>query len=214
MRMMSFMLTTAQVRDQSKTVTRRLRWNNLKSGDHVQPVEKGMGLAKGEKVKHIGGPICIVSTRWETLDSITQQECILEGFPNMTPAEFVAMFCKCNKCIPSTHVNRIEFAYTMTTPLLVLSPEPYGMTKMPAPFILLAKKHEGVRVSGSGVLGRIRDGRYHDRLDFMCGEMLRHLEEMASRYYAGDITAVDEFLQLYCFDDKRPKPSSEGEKRA
>ena len=34
--------------------------------------------------------------------------------------------------------------------------------------------------------------------------MLKHLDEMADRYYAGDIAAVDEFLQLYCLDEKRP----------
>jgi len=28
--------------------------------------------------------------------------------------------------------------------------------------------------------------------------MARHLEEMGRRYYAGDVAAVDEFLQLYC----------------
>ena len=69
----------------------------------------------------------------------------------------------------------------------------------------LAAKRTGMRISADGILGRIRDGRYSCELRFGCGEMLRHLEEMAGRFYAGDIAAVDEFLQLYCLDDKRPE---------
>lgn len=72
---------------------------------------------------------------------------------------------------------------------------------------LLGPKHQGMRVSAEGVLGRIRDGRDIEGHRFMAGEMLRHLEELASRYYAGDVLAVDEFLQLYCLDDARPNAS-------
>lgn len=70
---------------------------------------------------------------------------------------------------------------------------------------LLAKKHEGMKISADGILGRIRDGRHHKQLNYACGVMLCHLEEMASRFYAGDLSAVDEFLQLYCLDDSRPE---------
>lgn len=69
---------------------------------------------------------------------------------------------------------------------------------------LLAQKHTGSRISAHGVLGRIRDGRYYKGLNFGCGEMLRHLEEMAERFYSGDAKAVDEFLQLYDLDAQRP----------
>lgn len=68
----------------------------------------------------------------------------------------------------------------------------------------LADRHNGTTISASGVLGRIRDGRYYEGLKFGCGEMLRHLEEMATRFYSGDVKAVDEFLQLYNLDEKRP----------
>ena len=70
---------------------------------------------------------------------------------------------------------------------------------------LLGKRHTGMRISACGVLGRIRDGRYFKGLDYGCGVMLDHLEQMAARFYAGDPTAVDEFLQLYCLDDARPQ---------
>ena len=70
---------------------------------------------------------------------------------------------------------------------------------------LLATKHTGAKISAHGVLGRIRDGRYYKELNFGCGEMLRHLEEMAERFYSGDVKAVDEFLQLYDLAGQRPE---------
>ncbi|MFD1699907.1 hypothetical protein ACFSB1_11265 [Halopseudomonas phragmitis] len=63
----------------------------------------------------------------------------------------------------------------------------------------LARKHTGMRICAAGLLGRVGG-----RLKFGAQHMLQHLTEMATRYYSGDITAVDEFLQLYCLDDKRP----------
>lgn len=68
----------------------------------------------------------------------------------------------------------------------------------------LAKKHKGMRVSASGILRRVKG---HLRVG--ANYMIEHLEETAERYYAGDIKAVDEFLQLYCLDDKRPEEESE-----
>jgi hypothetical protein len=111
MRNMSFMLTKAQMRNQTKTVTRRLGWNNLKVSEIVQAVEKCQGLKKGEKIK----PICqirIIDMRSEELASITRRDCIKEGFPEHTPAEFTRMFCATHKkCTPETLVTRIEFEY-------------------------------------------------------------------------------------------------------
>lgn len=75
--------------------------------------------------------------------------------------------------------------------------------------VLLAPKHTGMKISAHGVLGRIRDGRYYKELNFGCGEMLRHLEEMAERFYSGDVQAVDEFLQLYDLTEHRPTPNVE-----
>jgi len=69
---------------------------------------------------------------------------------------------------------------------------------------LLGATHNGMRISAEGLLGRIRDGRYYRELNYGCGVMLEHLEQMATRFYAGDAKAVDEFLQLYDLDDARP----------
>lgn len=82
--------------------------------------------------------------------------------------------------------------------------EPQPQDNTPLCADLLADKHTGMKISAAGILGRIRDGRYYKELNFGCGEMLRHLEEMANRFYAGDPKAVDEFLQLYDLDDNRP----------
>jgi len=114
MRNMSFMLTTQQVRDGTKTVTRRTGWWFLRPGDVVMACEKCQGLKRGEKIKRIR-PIRILSTRGEELGDVTPAECVREGFPGLTPAEFIAMFARAHKwrgtCADAAWVNRIEFEY-------------------------------------------------------------------------------------------------------
>lgn len=109
-RNMSFMLTTEQVRNKTKRVTRRLGWWNLKPGEIINACVKCMGLKKGEKIERIC-QIRIVSTRPEPLGDISQADVILEGFPDWKPEQFVEMYCKHNKCTPETLVHRIEFEY-------------------------------------------------------------------------------------------------------
>lgn len=110
-RNMSFAMTTEQVDNQTKTVTRRFGWLFLKPGDVVQPVEKAMGLKKGEKAKKIGGLIRIISARLEPLSTITKEDCIAEGFPDYDPDNFVDMLQDHYGCEPNADVNRIEFEY-------------------------------------------------------------------------------------------------------
>lgn len=114
MRNISCAITTTQILDQSKDVTRRLGWLKLKAGDLIQPVKKGMGLKPGEKVQKLGPPVRVVSVRREPLywvdshEAYGRQECRREGFPQMTGAEFVAMFCATHKgCTPATEITRI-----------------------------------------------------------------------------------------------------------
>ncbi len=103
-------MTTPQVRAKTKTVTRRLGWSNLKTGEVLHAVEKCQGLKKGETVTRIC-MIRIVDVRREALDEITKAECVKEGFPELSPAEFVRMFAKHNHCDWDRAVNRIEFEY-------------------------------------------------------------------------------------------------------
>ena len=82
------------------------------------------------------------------------------------------------------------------------------LTTEPAPVVPLAAKHQGMCISAPGLLTRVGG-----HLKFGAREMLKNLEEMADRYYAGDISVVDEFLQLYCLDEKRPEQQTEGAQR-
>lgn len=110
MRNMSFALTERQVRDGTKTVTRRLGWWFLRPGDVVMACVKCQGLRKGEKVERIR-PIRIVSTRPEELWDITPEEVVREGFPDFTVKDFLEMFCRANPRLTYDPVNRIEFEY-------------------------------------------------------------------------------------------------------
>lgn len=108
---MSFTLTTEQIRSRTKTVTRRTGWSFLKPGDIVNAVEKGRGLKKGEKVKRICQIRVKTIRRGEPLYCITKDECVKEGFPEMTPDDFIDMFLRHNKVWAACPVNRIEFEY-------------------------------------------------------------------------------------------------------
>ena len=84
----------------------------LPTGDVVQPVVKGMGLKKGEKIKKIGPPIRIVSTRREMVCQVTDAECEREGFPGLSRKAFGHLLTDgWRKAGPCDDVNRIEFEY-------------------------------------------------------------------------------------------------------
>jgi hypothetical protein len=107
-RVISFMLTELALRLGTKDVTRRLGWRTLTAGTELTAVRKAMGLKKGDKQERLA-TIRVVSVRHERLDAITRDDVRREGFPDMTPGEFVAFFCKANKCRPDRIVTRIEF---------------------------------------------------------------------------------------------------------
>lgn len=137
MRNMSFALTTDQVRAQTKDVTRRMGWLFLKPGDLIQPVVKGMGLKPGEKIERIGPPVRVLSTKREPLDAIARYpnegftETRREGFPNMTPAAFIEMFCPAHKgCQPRTVITRIEFSYDLLEGWLPMPSAPKDGTEI------------------------------------------------------------------------------------
>lgn len=109
-RNMSFAMTTQQVRDRTKDVTRRDGWWFLKPGDVVNAVEKSMGLPKGAKVKRLC-QIEIISTRPEPLNMISQDDVDREGFPEWTPEDFILFLTSKSGCKPDKTLNRIEFRY-------------------------------------------------------------------------------------------------------
>jgi hypothetical protein len=71
-----------------------------------------------------------------------------------------------------------------------------GPGKRGAVMILLSDKPIGFRVDGNRILTHNGPGFKAFR-----AKMCEHLEELAVRYYAGDVTVVDEFLQLYCIGE-------------
>ncbi len=116
MRYMSFALTTEQVRNRTKGVTRRLGWAKLKPGERLMAAVKCQGIKKGEHVEKICEIECVTNTaeplnKMEIYPDYGKSEVILEGFPKMTGKEFVTMFCEHNKCLRHTPVNRIAFKY-------------------------------------------------------------------------------------------------------
>lgn len=111
MRLISFAITTKQVRERTKTVTRRLAWEGLKPSTLLLGVEKAMGLKPGERMVPLA-VIRVVDVRRERVDAISSEDCAREGFPEKAPADFVALFLGMYRDLkPSDLLTRIEFEY-------------------------------------------------------------------------------------------------------
>lgn len=111
-RLMSVALTEQAVRDRRKTVTRRLGWLYAQPGMPLTLCRKVMGRRAGEPLVRVA-EVEVVSVRRERLDAITPAEVLAEGFPELDPAGFVAMFCQAMKCQPGAEVTRIEWRYLL-----------------------------------------------------------------------------------------------------
>src|SRR5690348_13365785 len=96
-RNMSFALTTRQMRERIKTVTRRMGWLTLKPGDIVQAVVKCQGLKSGEKVEKIT-LLRVLDVRREPLRRMLDDldygfaETAREGFPQPHPWHWPSVF--------------------------------------------------------------------------------------------------------------------------
>lgn len=110
MRNISFALTTEQIRNRTKTVTRRLGWATLKPGTPLQACVKCMGLKPGEAIQRIC-VIRVVSVRRESLQEMSLDDVVREGFPDLNPISFIDMFCEHMGTARDTLVTRIEFEY-------------------------------------------------------------------------------------------------------
>lgn len=92
--------------------------------------EKCQGIKKGELVRlheievvrvaperlgaltlHLTTGMLKVAIEGAYDQSEAMEECAKEGFENLPPKQFVAMFCEHMKCTPDTMVNRIEFKH-------------------------------------------------------------------------------------------------------
>lgn len=111
MRRMSFSATVEQMRDGSKTVTRRdpKTWQALRPGELVLAVEKAMGLRTGEKQTPIG-VIRVLSNEVVTLADFDGAEARREGFTSS--ADFFAVWRAMHgPWNLSDQVRRIEFEH-------------------------------------------------------------------------------------------------------
>ncbi|MFI7531477.1 hypothetical protein [Nocardia salmonicida] len=110
-RLMSVSLTEDQVRARTKTVTRRQGWAYLRPGERLTLCRKVMGRRRGEPLVRIVD-VEVLDIRREPLDAITADDVRAEGFPDMTPTQFVEFFCATHKgCTPSSEVTRIHWRY-------------------------------------------------------------------------------------------------------
>jgi hypothetical protein len=119
-------MTVEAVRARTKTVTRRHvdTWKDLKPGDRLTLIEKGMGLPKGAR-QVVLDEVEIVDNRVEPLhlmerdDDYAWREVAAEGFPTMEPTEFVAMWLEGHNVgtflgqaqFMAYEVRRIEWRY-------------------------------------------------------------------------------------------------------
>jgi hypothetical protein len=110
------MLTWPQILDETKDVTRRLGFDFARPGMLLLGVQK----ARGVRVEDRGQTkvIEVVSVRPEEIGDITPDEVRREGFPKMSPIQFIDFFLAHMKrdreglrTTPYTWVNRIEFKY-------------------------------------------------------------------------------------------------------
>ena len=100
-RLMAVSLTEPQVRARAKTVTRRAGWRMLRAGDQLTLCRKVMGRRRGEPLERIAA-VEVTSVRRESLDAITAADVAAEGFPQMTPAQFMSFFCRTHRgCGPN-----------------------------------------------------------------------------------------------------------------
>lgn len=110
-RLMAVSLTEQQVRDRTKTVTRRTGWRVLAPGTRLTLCRKVIGLPRGESPERITD-VEVTGVRRERLDAIGADDVRAEGFPGMTPSQFVDFFCRTHHgCTPASEITRIEWRY-------------------------------------------------------------------------------------------------------
>lgn len=127
-KLMSVAFTEQAVVERRKTVTRRKGWWRDKNGrellvvgDRLTLCRKVMGRKPGEPLVRLVD-VEVVSLRRERLDEILwrldygEQEMVLEGFPGMSPNDFIATYFTPQGIALTDDITRIEYAYTEETP--------------------------------------------------------------------------------------------------
>lgn len=107
---MSVRETEAQVRDRSKTETRRLGWRFLEPGARLTLCPKVRGRRPGEELERLV-EVEVTAVEQQRLWEISQEDVIAEGFPDWTPEQFVEFFCETFKVQPYVVVTVIRWRY-------------------------------------------------------------------------------------------------------
>jgi hypothetical protein len=109
---MSVSLTEDAVRERRKTVTRRKGWTFLKPGDRLTLCRKVMGRKAGAPLVRIVD-VVVLSVQREPLIAIHEDPADVEreGFPGMTPFDFVEFFRRHMGGEAYQEVTRIEWRY-------------------------------------------------------------------------------------------------------
>lgn len=124
-RLMSVAMTEQAVVERRKTVTRRKGWVFLKPGDRLTLCRKVQGRKPGEPLVRLAEvevvsarrePLCAVAGRYESdpdgYGDLLWPEVIAEGFPGMSPEEFMRRFFIDAQGIEvMDDVTRIEWRY-------------------------------------------------------------------------------------------------------
>lgn len=132
-RLMSVTLTEDAVRDQTKTVTRRLGWwadrngrRLLLPGDRLTLCRKVMGRRRSdgtvEPLERLADVLIIDMSRQQLCIRNTPDEAAREGFPDWSWDEFVEFFCREMKCRRDTPVTRIEWRYLDEPNMPIVAP--------------------------------------------------------------------------------------------
>jgi hypothetical protein len=179
---MAFSKTLEQMRARTKDITRRDGWLDAEPGEVVTAIEQGMGLKRGERQVVIGS-IRIVSVRRERLGDITPPDCVREGFPDLSPAEFVAMYGR-----PADHVvTRIEFVHLDMVGCL---PWRRGLT--PAQYAAARAKLDALQLGAARTETPLTDRAVDEDRDYVTPEDVQAVIDAGTERLAlwGDLLAI------------------------
>lgn len=158
-RNMSVAYTEQQVRDRTKTVTRRAGWRFLNPGDHLNLVDKTMGLKPGMSPRLIER-VQVVDVRREPLCLVARHgELALEGFPELNAVEFIHAFFEPQGISAGDEVTRVEWRYLDAyTPHGRLFGVPKGATHFDGKdYIRRHGRASWVRYNGADLVQPIRE---------------------------------------------------------